>query len=260
MQVLLVGCGAMGGALRKSWQQQSEVDVTVIDPHFASEGSVVFETLHALPQDYQPDIVLFAIKPQIVPQTLADYTRFCRPGVLFISVMAGVSITTMKKYLGQNSLLVRAMPNLPVFVGKGMTGLYCPDTLETQKRQQVTMLFANVGKVVWVDDENQLNSVTAISGSGPAYFFRLAEAIIKSGEALGLSKEVSEQLAHQTLVGTGAILEEMNETAGSLRAKVTSPGGTTAAALNVFDEDNVLDNLALKAVTAAFQRARELAS
>lgn len=259
IKVLLVGCGAMGGALRQGWQQQSDIEITVIDPHLVCEGCAVFRALHALPQDYQPDIILFAIKPQIAAQILADYTRFCRPDILFISIMAGVSVATMKRYLGQNSILIRTMPNLPALVGKGITGLYCSDPLDMLKRQQVTNLFASVGAAVWVEAEDQLDIVTAISGSGPAYFFRLVEALIKSGEGLGLSKEVSEQLAQQTLVGAGAMLEKMKESAGSLRAKVTSPGGTTSAALGVFDQEDALDHLAAKAIMAAVKRSKELA-
>lgn len=259
MQVLLVGCGAMGGALRKGWQQQSEAEVTVIDPHLALEDSAVFGTLRALPQSYKPDIILFAVKPQIAAQALADYSRFYRPDVMFVSVMAGVSIATMKQYLGQNSIIIRTMPNLPALVGKGMTGLCCSDSLDTLRKQQITGLFSSIGAAIWVDTEDHLNVVTAISGSGPAYFFRLVEAIAKSGEALGLPKEVSEQLAQQTLVGAGAMIEKMGESAGNLRDKVTSPGGTTAAALGIFDQESAIDNLALKAVTAAFERAKELA-
>lgn len=259
MQVLLVGCGAMGGALRKGWQQQTGIDVTVIDPHFALEDFAAFDSLQAVPQDYRPDIVLFAIKPQIAVQALADYARFYRSDVVFVSIMAGISIAAMKQQLGQNAIVIRTMPNLPVLVGKGMTGLCCLDSLDVIKKQQITNLFSSVGTTVWVEDEDHLNIVTAISGSGPAYFFRLVEAMAESGQALGLPKEISEQLAQQTLIGAGSMIEEMKESAGNLRAKVTSPGGTTAAALDVFDQDGGIDNLVLKAATAAFQRARELA-
>lgn len=269
MRVLLVGCGAMGGALWKGWLQQSTVETIVIDPHVAANNidphmtvgdSTVLATLYDLPPAYQPDIVLFAVKPQIAASTLADYARFCRPNVLFVSVMAGVSVATIKEYIGQGAVIVRAMPNLPALVGQGMTGLYSPDSLDALENQQVTTLFTSVGRVAWVEDENQLNLVTAISGSGPAYFFRLAESMMKAGHSLGLSKEMAEQLAQQTLVGAGALVVMGEASAETLRARVTSPGGTTAAALAIFDADNGLDELVLQAVKAALQRAQELAT
>ncbi|WP_032112341.1 pyrroline-5-carboxylate reductase [Candidatus Paracaedibacter symbiosus] len=256
-KILLVGCGAMGNALRQGWQPHKDIEVLVIDPQSAA-GIDMFGTVQELPEDYQPDVVLFAIKPQIATDVVPYYALFNQSDTLFISIMAGVSVAKIKQLLGGEAAIIRTMPNLPAVVGEGVTGIYSEATLQPTVKQKVTDLFSGIGATVWVEAEDHLNSVTAISGSGPAYFFRLVEAMATAGEQLGLSKDIADQLARQTLVGAGALLSRSQESVEQLRIKVTSPGGTTAAALSIFEADNALDDLILKAATAAFHRAKEL--
>lgn len=255
-KILLVGCGAMGGALRQGWQHK-DLDVTVISPHSAAEHNA-FSSPKELPQDFQPDVVVFAIKPQIAVSVLPYYKRFSTAKTFFVSIMAGISVEKMQQLLGNEAMIIRAMPNLPVLVREGATGIYSSVILDAKTKQSITGVFSGVGCVVWVESENLLNNVTAISGSGPAYFFRLVEAMAKAGERLGLPKNIASQLAEQTLVGAGALLAASQESATHLRTRVTSPGGTTAAALEALDADDALGNLAYQAVSSAVRRAEEL--
>lgn len=259
LKILQVGCGAMGKALHQGLMQQQDNHLMVVDPHVTPSKTAV-ASVDQLPADYQPDIILFAIKPQLAAEVLPQYSIFNHPGVTFISIMTGISTVRMKQYLKleDDAFVVRAMPNLALVIGQGMTGIYAPPTLPYDIQHTMNGLFSAVGQVIWVADEDQLNIVTAISGSGPAYFFYLAEMLAKSAKELGLSDEAANQLARQTLIGAGTMLGAMSESTAQLRANVTSPGGTTAAATSVFDDENVLDNLLLKAVKAAYNRAKEL--
>ncbi len=261
VKILQVGCGAMGTALRQGLMQQQDNHLLVVDPHVMPSKTAV-TSIDQLPADYQPDIILFAIKPQLAAEVLPQYSIFNRPGVVFISIMTGISTARMRQYLNleDDAFVVRAMPNLALVIGQGMTGIYAPPTLPQDLQYKLSCLFSAVGQVIWAEDEDQLNIVTAISGSGPAYFFYLAEMLAKSAKDLGLSDNVANQLARQTLIGAGAMLGAIPESATQLRANVTSPGGTTAAATSVFDQNEALGNLLLKAVTAAYNRAKELST
>ena len=261
VKILQVGCGAMGTALRQGLMHQKSNHIVVVDPHVTPSKTAV-TSFNQLPADYQPDIILFAIKPQLAAEVLPQYSLFNRPGVTFISIMTGISTASMKQYLKleNDAFVVRAMPNLALVIEQGMTGIYASPSLPQDIQGKIEQLFCAVGQVVWVADEDQLNIVTAISGSGPAYFFYLAEMLAKSAQTLGLPENVAVQLARQTLVGAGTMLNAMPESAAQLRANVTSPGGTTAAATSVFDQENALENLLLKAVMAAYNRAKELSA
>lgn len=251
----------MGMALRQGLMQQQDMNLVVVDPHVISDETTV-ASFEQLPSDYRPDIILFAIKPQLAAEILPQYTIFNRPGVVFISIMAGVSTARMRQYLNlkDEAFLIRAMPNLALVVEQGMTGIYASSVLTKEIQQKINHLFSAIGRVIWVTDEDQLNIITAISGSGLAYFFHLAEMMTRSAQSLGLPRVVADQLARQTLIGAGAMLTTMPESVDQLRLKVTSPGGTTAAALSVFDQKNALDSLVLQAVTAAYERAKELSA
>lgn len=256
LNVLLVGCGAMGSALNQGWSTRSYLDVTIIDP-FLSMAHHAVEDLHP---DYRPDVIVFAVKPQMIHLTLPQYKIFTDHNPLFVSIAAGITIETIATYMGPQAKIIRAMPNLPATVGQGMTALVSSHPLGLPQKDMLTDLFAAVGQVAWLADEGAIDVVTALSGSGPAYFFRLTECLSEAGIQAGLSPEMAALLAAQTLIGSGMILQKSTFSPKELREKVTSPGGTTDAALCVFNHQNALENLVNAAVQAAITRARELNS
>lgn len=252
---LLVGCGVMGSGLKQGWERaKAPFDVTVIDPSNPADFSAVDQ----LPKEYKPDVVIFAVKPQVLPEVLPFYKRFTGQGCLFLSIAAGVSLDIYHKKLGENEAIIRSMPNLPVTVGQGMAVLVTRSPLNEHHRALGQTIFEASGKVIWLEKEGLLDVVTAISGSGPGYFFRFVECLASSGVANGLPSEVAMLLARQTAIGAGAMLEQTSQSAAELRKRVTSPGGTTAAALSVFDQGHALSRLTHTAVKAAIQRGQEL--
>lgn len=252
---LLVGCGMMGGALKQGWEcAKAPFEVVVIDP----SNPAYFPDLKSLPGDYTPDLIIFAVKPQTLPEILPSYKHFSEKGCLFLSIAAGVNLDYYHKILGEDAHVIRAMPNLPVTIGQGMAVLVARSSLSEKKRLLGAAVFEVSGKVIWLEKENLMDVVTAISGSGPAYFFRLVECLAAAGIANGLPAEVAMFLARQTAVGAGAMLDQFPDTAMELRLRVTSPGGTTAAALKVFDENGGLAKITLTAVRAAIHRGQEL--
>lgn len=254
-KLLLVGCGAMGGALKQSWEHaKAPFEVAVIEP----SNLAYFSDLKALPEDYVPDLIIFAVKPQVLPEILSSYKHFSAKDCLFLSIAAGISLDCYHKILGEEAHIIRAMPNLPVTVGQGMAGLVTRSALSEKQRALGAAAFEVSGKVVWLEKESLMDVVTAISGSGPAYFFRLVECLAAAGIENGLPAEVAMLLARQTAVGAGTMLSQFPDTVMDLRLRVTSPGGTTAAALNAFDEDGGLAKLPLTAVKAAIHRGWEL--
>lgn len=255
-KLLLVGCGVMGGALKQGWERnKAPFEVTIIDPSYAG----ALETTKSLSQNYQPDIIIFAVKPQVLPEILPLYLHFKDIGCLFLSIAAGVSLDTYHKYLGTDAQIIRAMPNLPVTAGQGMAVLVTHSQLSDQHRALGQSIFESSGKVIWIEKEGLMDVVTAVSGSGPAYFFRFVECLAASGIANGLPSDVAMELARQTAIGAGAMLQQTSDSAAELRKRVTSPGGTTAAALNVFDHAHALSRLIHTAVKAAIQRGQDLA-
>ncbi len=202
-------------------------------------------------------IVVLAVKPQVIPAILIDLKQALVAGTLVISVAAGVTLQTLRAGLGDGVQLVRAMPNTPALYGAGMAGMVGADGLSTDAHAQAEEILLSAGEVVWLHDEALMDVVTAVSGSGPAYFFALAEALAQAGERAGLEADVAARLASQTAKGAGTMLTESGESAGRLREQVTSPGGTTAAALSVLakaDFEQIVDD----AVKAAVRRGEEL--
>ncbi|MCE3230402.1 MAG: proC 1 [Alphaproteobacteria bacterium] len=252
---LLVGCGVMGGALKQGWENaNAPFDVVVIDP----SHSQYLPNITAVPEDYVPDAVIFALKPQMLPETLPLYQRFSGQGCLFLSIAAGTSLSTYHTILGEEESIIRAMPNLPVIVGQGMTALATQRPLNEEHRALGEAVFETTGKVIWLDKESLMDVVTAVSGSGPAYFFRMVECLAAAGVVCGLPPDLAMALARQTAIGAGAMLEHASDTAADLRAHVTSRGGTTAAALSAFDQGDALAKLTRMAVKAAIHRGQEL--
>ncbi len=265
--VVLVGCGNMGGALLSGWLDRGLLAgaITVVEPEerqarlAIQRGATVAADARAVARS--PDAVVLAVKPQTVEAVLPACARFAAAGSAFMSIVAGKPIAALVAALGEGAAVVRAMPNTPAAVRRGIS-VACANA-ETSARQKALCgeLLAAVGSVLWVDDETLLDPATAVSGSGPAYVFLLAECLARAGEEAGLPADLAQRLARETVVGAGELLARSDLSAETLRRNVTSPGGTTAAALSVLmAEDSGLQPLLSRAVAAATRRSRELAS
>ena len=202
------------------------------------------------------DVVVLAVKPQIAPTVLAELKGRLKPGQLVVSIMAGVSIETMRKGLNHKAI-VRSMPNTPARIGEGMTvWTATPEVTASQRRAAAAVLGA-MGKEMAVDDERYLDMATAVSGSGPAYLFYFVEAFMEAAVSIGWTQEQARELVMSTVLGAAHLLQETDEDASELRRQVTSPGGTTAAAIGALEAGGFKE-LVAKAVTAAHERAKEL--
>lgn len=255
----------MGGALLEGWLDRGvpPSDIAVVEPAEAGRPPAAFAVIvaaeaEALPAGFAPDVVVLAVKPQAMEQVLPAYRRFAGSAV-FLSIAAGKPLGFFARHLGADSAVVRAMPNTPAAVRCGIT-VACPNSAVDAARRAVCQeLLEAVGEVLWTEDEGLMDAVTAVSGSGPAYVFLLAEALADAGAQAGLPPEMAARLARATLAGAGELLRLSPEPAETLRRNVTSPGGTTAAALDVLMADKGLSSLMVRAVAAAARRSRELA-
>lgn len=205
------------------------------------------------------DIIVLAVKPQIMRDVCENIkSASLNKTPLFISIAAGLRSTDLDRWLGQNNAIVRCMPNTPALIQAGATGLYANTTCNKEQKAIAQQILSSAGITLWVEEESQLDAVTAVSGSGPAYFFLFMEAMQQAGHKLGLSEDTASLLARQTALGAARMSMEGTDDPATLRTKVTSKGGTTAAALASF-EDNNLSNIVEQALTAARDRAIELA-
>lgn len=259
--ILLVGFGKMGGAMLAGWRERGLAPSVAVDPTLPpSPGAdvTVVADAAAIPADFTPAAVVLAVKPQSAAETLPLYARFGGSAVM-LSIMAGRTIAGMRALLGERAALVRAMPNTPAAVRQGVT-VACPGPgVTAAQRDLCNTLLTAIGAVAWVDDEALLDPVTAVSGSGPAYVFLLAELMEREAIAQGIPADLARLLARQTVAGSGALLAASAEDAGVLRRNVTSPGGTTAAALGVLMDAAAWPEAMSRAIDAATRRSRELA-
>jgi pyrroline-5-carboxylate reductase len=200
------------------------------------------------------DVVIFAVKPQHIHSVISELKVEKKPTCLFISIAAGIRLSHLKKLLGANQAIVRCMPNTPALVHSGISVLIATEKTSAEQRSQAENLLQSVGKTLWIEDEALMDAVTAVSGSGPAYFFLLIELIQKAGIRLGLASDISETLAIETAFGAAKLAQQSPDTPSELRQKVTSPQGTTDAALNVFLSSGLEDIVNL-AITAAYDRS-----
>ena len=203
------------------------------------------------------DVVVLAVKPQIMRSVALDVASAIPANAVVVSIAAGISIESMQAWLGDSIAIVRAMPNTPSLVGTGATGLYANPTTDDAQQQIVSKIFEAVGYCCWVDTEAQINAVIAVSGSGPAYFFRILEIMQLVGQELGLSEDAARQLASQTALGAAKMANNSDLSPAQLREQVTSPGGTTERALNTFQQEN-LEAIFRKAMTSAVARAEQM--
>lgn len=261
--ILLVGCGRMGGAMLAGWRERGLAASVAVDPapeaaqNAGADLRVVADTA-AIPADFSPAAVVLAVKPQNAAETLPLHARYAGKAV-FLSIMAGRTIGGMQSLLGNGARIVRAMPNTPAAVRQGVT-VACPGAGVTQgQRDLCDALLQAIGKVAWVADEGLLDPVTAVSGSGPAYVFLLAELMEREAVRQGIPADLARLLARQTVAGSGALLAASADESAALRVAVTSPGGTTKAALDVMMAADAWPAIMQRAIQAATERSRELA-
>jgi len=262
--LVLVGAGKMGGAMLRGWLDAgaSGDQIAIIDPaaaddmqSLASEHGVRIHPDASHLNDVA--VVVLAVKPQILNDAAKALAPLMASGPLVISIAAGKSVADLVATLGDVPV-VRSMPNTPAAVGRGITAAYARQGVSPSQRDLATALLGAVGDVVWLEDEALMDAVTAVSGSGPAYVFWLTECMAAAGRDLGLPDDLADALARATVSGAGELMHQASEPASTLRENVTSPGGTTAAALQVLMADDGLKPLMARALTAARDRAREL--
>jgi pyrroline-5-carboxylate reductase len=255
----------MGSALLRGWLAQGLAQrYLVVEPGpvpDALRGHAEVAVLPApdqLPPEISPAGIVLAVKPQAMAAVLPAYRRFAPAGTLFLSIAAGKTLGFFERMLGA-AAVVRAMPNTPAAIGRGIAVACASALVAAPQRALAERLLGAVGEVAWVADEALLDPVTAVSGSGPAYVFLLIECLAKAGMAAGLPEALAMQLARATVAGSGALVALSGESAAELREAVTSPGGTTRAALDVLMAGDGLETLLTRAVLAATRRSRELA-
>ena len=265
-RLVLVGCGKMGGALLGGWLDRgwAAADISVVEPDAASAEHLKEKwgiAAVADPGELDPgaETVVFAVKPQVMADMVHAYRPFAVGGAVFLSIAAGTPTAFLKGFLGADAAIVRAMPNTPAAVGRGITVLCANPHVTADQRAACTNLLAAVGETAWTEDEGDMDAVTAVSGSGPAYVFLLIECLAEAGVAAGLGADLAARLARATVAGAGELARLSDDPAATLRQNVTSPGGTTAAALDVLMAGDGLQPLMTRAVAAATARGRELA-
>ena len=263
--IVLVGAGKMGGALLEGWLALglAPQSVVVVEPEPAIEVSALEARglrLNPPARDVgKAAAIVLAVKPQVAPELVPTLTAYLGATTVVLSIMAGRTLSFLEGALAKPAAIVRAMPNTPAAIGRGITVAAPNPAVSPDQRKLVHALLSATGAVEWIADEALMDAVTAVSGSGPAYVFLLAEALARAGAAAGLPVELAGKLARVTVEGAGELLHRSPADPAILRQNVTSPGGTTAAALAVLMGKDGLASLMEKAVAAATRRSRELA-
>ena len=261
-KLALIGAGRMGGAMLQSWLALGldPRKVAVVEPQPSDELRALVKSGLALnpAMDSGFSVIVLAVKPQIAAEAMSEVGPRLGNDTVVVSIMAGPTLAFLQRALPK-AALVRAMPNTPASIGRGITVAVPTANISAAQKARADALLAATGAVEWVADESLMDAVTAVSGSGPAYVFLLAEALARAGIAAGLPQGLSDKLARATVAGSGELLHRSPLDAATLRKNVTSPGGTTAAALDVLMAADGLEPLMKKAVAAATRRSRELA-
>ena len=265
-RLVLIGAGKMGGAMLEGWLKAGipATQIVVLDPAPPAEVKAL---LQAVGVKHNPDIitltdaevVLVAVKPQVMDDVLAPLRSLAVSKPLVLSVVAGKTIASLAHYFGSDAAIIRTMPNTPAAIGRGITAMAANAHVSKAQSALAEKLLLSIGEVVHVETESQIDAVTAVSGSGPAYVFYLTECMAAAGEKLGLQPALAMQLARATVAGSGELMRMSGIEAATLRQNVTSPKGTTYAALQVLMADDGLKVLMDKAITAAAARSKELA-
>ena len=263
--ILLVGAGKMGSAMLEGWLGLGldPKNAAVLEPQPARELTALagrgLRLNPAASAIGEASAIIIAVKPQIASEVIPALASYVGAGTVVVSIMAGQTLGFLEKALSQRAALVRAMPNTPAAIGRGITVAVPNVRVSTRQRELVHALLSATGAVEWIDDEALMDAVTAVSGSGPAYVFLLVEALARAGATAGLPADLAARLARATVAGSGELLQRSPLDPATLRQNVTSPGGTTAAALEVLSGPQGLGELMARAVAAAAQRSRQLA-
>ncbi|MEI9996643.1 MAG: pyrroline-5-carboxylate reductase [Rhizomicrobium sp.] len=265
--ILLIGAGRMGGALLKGWVARDLGPVLAVEPNPSPELKALAKKHHialfartANIDSLAARACVVALKPQILKTEIASLKPIAQSGALMLSIAAGTSLKAMRGAWGAKARLIRAMPNTPGAVGRGITALFAAPGTTPKDRALADSLLAALGETVWVGREADIDAVTAVSGSGPAYVFLLVETLAAAAQAEGLPRALAQTLARATITGAGALLDGDPSPPETLRRDVTSPHGTTEAALKVLMSTKGLAPLMRRAVAAARKRAKELGS
>lgn len=264
--LLVIGCGKMGGAvlsgaLNKGLRAEN---VRVVEPDAGIRAALKEKGIISSAQisdfhDFSPDIIFLAVKPFLAESVISSLRPFTDKGGAVVSIVAGKKTAWYEEKLGSSAAVFRAMPNTPAAVGKGITGLTAGHGVSPEQKKAAESFFSACGEVVWLEDEKQMDAVTAISGSGPAYVFYLTEALAGAAFSLGLPKETADKLAKATVCGAGELMYQSSDAPETLRRNVTTPNGTTAAALEILmNNENGFASLMKKAAAAAEKRSEEL--
>ena len=257
--VMLVGCGNMGGAMLAGWLQSGVLasSITVVDPSLAAAPEGV-RLLDSVPAGLAPPgVLVLAVKPQKLAEIAPSLAELAAPGTMVISVLAAVELATLRYHFRAAGPLVRAVPNLPAAIGRGVTAL-AGDGVDGVSRALAETLFAPLGIVEWMSDERLCAIATTVSGATPAFFFRIADAMAFAAEAQGLSREQALRLIAETMAGSAAMLAEAGADPADMARRVTSPGGVTLAGLRVLDEDDTLTRLMGDTIAASAARNDEM--
>jgi pyrroline-5-carboxylate reductase len=266
--LLLVGCGKMGGALLAGWIAHGLApgDAYVVEPEAGlrtqardRHGAAAFAEPHELPTDLGPQAIVFAVKPQAMAAVLPAYEQLAGSGAVVLSIAAGTAVARFEAAFGATTPIVRAMPNTPAAIGQGVTALFANRHVSDRQRELCAGLMAAVGQVLWIDDEEHMHAITAMSGGGPAYVFHLIEVMANAAIKNGLPAALAWPMARATVAGSAALAASSEQPVEELRRDVTSPRGTTEAALAVLMAADAMQSLFDRAVAAAAQRSRELA-
>lgn len=262
--LVLVGAGKMGSAMLEGWVARGLKPklVTVIEPQPVKALRVLARRglkINPKGKITAATAIVVAVKPQSAPEALPPIGPYVGKTTLVLSIMAGRTIGFLERSLPRDAAIVRAMPNTPAAIGRGISVAVANRNVSARQRKQASDLLAAIGKVEWVGDEMLMDAVTALSGSGPAYLFLLAEAMTKAGIAAGLPADLAATLARETVTGSAELLHRSDLDAADLRQNVTSPGGTTAAALEILMGPGGFDALLTQAIAAATRRSRLLA-
>lgn len=256
-KILLIGAGNMGGALLRGWIKAGFTSLTVVEPSaaLAVQGAEVKHTLKEVSGAF--DIIMIAVKPQSLDAVIPELAKQFGDRPLYLSIAAGKTLSYFGKQL-PNAAIVRAMPNTPAQIGKGISVLCANKKISDAQKTLATTLMQAGGKVEWLDDESLMDAVTAISGSGPAYAFLFMEILAKLGVEQGLSEALAKKLSLETVHGASELARRSDESLEQLRKNVTSPGGTTEAALSVLMKNDAFKAILSDAVDAAIKRSKEL--
>lgn len=265
LKLLLIGCGKMGSAMLEGWIKGGVEphNVTVIDPHatktaFSDKCANILND-HSELEDTDFDICFIAVKPQVFREVVSNYKKVVRKGCVFVSVAAGITTKTIKECLGENARVIRVMPNLPATIKEGISGIFSDKNVSFEQTKSVIDILECNGEVIEVSSEDDIDKITAISGSGPGYIFLFIEAMEKIAMEYGFDETNAKLLSSQTVFGSAKLAKNSEISASELRQNVTSPGGTTEAALKMLmDEKEGLQSLLKKAIDSARDRSKEL--